>query len=104
MGDSLGVEPAEMRSVQQLIGGVAEEMRSEFGKLARRGDELAEGWAGTSASKFRPPWEEWKEGCETVIAALEGESGLLGESADEYDQQEGENSQSLARVEPRFNF
>ncbi|ADG96795.1 conserved hypothetical protein [Segniliparus rotundus DSM 44985] len=104
MGGSLRSDSAELRAVQQLVSGIVDEMRVGFDGLAQHGDQLLEGWIGVAASKFRAPWDEWKQGCKTVVDALEAESGLLGESADEYDQQEGVNSDSLANVDVRYNW
>ncbi|EFV13994.1 WXG100 family type VII secretion target [Segniliparus rugosus] len=104
MSGPLKSDSEEMRAVAGLINSVVEEMRSEFEKLTARGDELAEGWVGVSGSKYRAPWEEWKRGGKAVIDALEGESGLLDESAAEYDRQESENKQGFGQVEARLNF
>jgi WXG100 family type VII secretion target len=104
MGGSLRSDSAELRAVRQLVIGIVDEMRAESDRLAQHGDQLAEGWLGASAKKFRPPWDEWKQGCTAVVDALEAESGLLGESADEYEQQEGANRDSLSQVDVRFNW
>ena len=102
---ALQVTAADLRSYQKFLIDTADELRSELDALVSEGDGLLEGdWQGVSASKFTPNWEEWKDGARAVVEALDAEAQIVGESAEEYERQEGESAQSLAQVSEKIRM
>lgn len=96
---ALKVTAADLRAYQKFLTDTADELRAELDSLVSEGDSILEGdWQGVSASKFAPNWEEWKKGAQAVVDALDAEAQAVGEAAEEYERQEGENSQSLANI------
>ncbi|RBO78289.1 WXG100 family type VII secretion target [Nocardia puris] len=90
MSDELDVDVVRLREVSRFVADRAREMRDEVARLdATIGRELlADGWQGRAASAYDESWVEWKDGANTVVAALERSSASLAEAAIQYELQD----------------
>ncbi|WP_396912394.1 WXG100 family type VII secretion target [Mycolicibacterium sp.] len=81
----LRVQTAELRTAKKLVEDVSEDMRTQIDKLRREVDDLLHGWKGDVADEFEPNWQEWLDGAQQVLDALNKSAAALSSAADGFD-------------------
>ncbi len=82
------------------MAGKAQAMRDRLQRLDDTVGKrlLAEGWDGKAAAGYDGSWIEWKQGADTVIAALDESAAKLAETANLYEAQDQDSSAVIQRV------
>ncbi|MFD5734145.1 hypothetical protein ACFWIY_15080 [Streptomyces sioyaensis] len=87
-GGNIKISPDEMREASTWLQNQKELMQQSLHEANTKMDEMVEAAYATpgSESKFRPYWEEYKNGTEKAIEGLQGvsERYLIGDSASLY--------------------
>ncbi|MFI2477818.1 WXG100 family type VII secretion target [Nocardia xishanensis] len=96
-GEELRVDVDRMRAVSRFVADKARVIRDELARLdSTIGKELlADGWQGKAASAYDESWVEWKQGADTIVAALEESAAGLAEAAIQYEMQDEANSAAI---------
>ncbi|MFW0793265.1 WXG100 family type VII secretion target [Gordonia sp. CPCC 205515] len=95
----LSVIPDDVAELGRLSAQTAETMRAALGSTGGHVETLlGSGWCGTAADSFGAGWNECRHGGERIISILETLAVAVGGSANRYVGQEGDNSDSFARL------
>ncbi|MQY22287.1 WXG100 family type VII secretion target [Nocardia macrotermitis] len=86
MGGELRVDPNRLWEASRFVSDQAAAMRAQLKQLDDTIGKrlLAEGWDSKAASAYEGSWTEWKQGADTVIAALDDSSAALITAANGY--------------------
>ncbi|MFF0532710.1 WXG100 family type VII secretion target [Nocardia amikacinitolerans] len=97
MSGELEVDVDRLREVSRFIADKARAIQDELSRLdSTIGKELlADGWQGKAASAYDESWVEWKQGADTIVAALEESAASLAEAAIQYEMQDEATSSAL---------
>jgi WXG100 family type VII secretion target len=91
------VQTAELLAARSLVSDAASSGRAELGRLtASAQDVLGYGWQGAAAAAFGHGWEQWHDGAQRVLAALDEIGVALGATARTYATHEAANVERLA--------
>lgn len=87
---TLNLVHADLTDAVAELRDVADTLETERRRTDRMVDVLLDGgWSGRAAAAYLEGWEEWRRGCETVLAALASMSELIGGAhADQLEQDE----------------
>ncbi|MGW8400346.1 WXG100 family type VII secretion target [Streptomyces lydicus] len=83
-GGNIKISPDEMREASTWLQNQKELMQQSLHEANTKMDEMVEAAYATpgSESKFRPYWEEYKNGTEKAIEGLQGVSEFIKQVAD----------------------
>lgn len=96
MSAPLNVDPAQLHSASALAGDAARDLQREFEQLAHRWEDVSGTWDGVASRAFQPEWEQWREGAQKVIAALDSTSVLLAQHAYEFPQADQSSASNIS--------
>ncbi len=96
MSAPLNVDPAQLHAVSGLAAEVARDLQREQEQLAHRWEDLAGTWDGVASKAYQPEWEQWREGAQKVIAALDSTSVLLAQHAYQFPQAEQSSASNIS--------
>jgi WXG100 family type VII secretion target len=82
-------------TTSHAVGGEAEGLRAELGRLSQEWDSVVSGWSGAAASSYAALWEEWHDGAAKLVETLARSSQLLQRAAVAYDEQETASAGSV---------
>ena len=85
-GGNIRISPDEMREASTWLQNQKELMQQSLHEANTKMDEKVEAANATpgSESKFRPYWEEYKNGTEKAIEGLQGVSEFIKQVADAF--------------------
>ncbi|MEU7636871.1 MULTISPECIES: WXG100 family type VII secretion target [unclassified Streptomyces] len=85
-GGNIKISPEEMREASTWLQHQKELMQQSLHEANTKMDEMVEAAYATpgSESKFRPFWEEYKNGTEKAIEGLQGVSEFIKQVADAF--------------------
>jgi WXG100 family type VII secretion target len=93
------VDPDDVQALGASVRAAAEHAGAAVGRVRAEADALfATGWRGPAAAAFRSGWNDWLDGAEDVLAALDELATLLGASAADYRQSDEAVRAGVARV------
>ncbi|WP_254190517.1 WXG100 family type VII secretion target [Nocardia noduli] len=100
LASEVQVQVDRLREAATFAAGKADAIRDELTKLDNSvGKELlVDGWQGRAASAYDESWKEWKQGAETVIAALGDTSSLLSAVAVQFEVRDAANAAAITGV------
>jgi WXG100 family type VII secretion target len=85
------VDAGELQGCDALIGEVSEHSRAALARVRVAAHELlGSGWRGGASAAFRLGWEQWLDGAETMLAALDEMAAAVGRAGGGY--QSGEDA------------
>lgn len=91
------VQATDLLSAQSVVDDAAASGRAELARLtAAAQDVLGHGWHSAAASAFGAGWEQWHDGAQRVLGALEEIGVALGASARTYAAHEAATVERLA--------
>ncbi|WP_040694642.1 WXG100 family type VII secretion target [Nocardia vinacea] len=101
MSGELQVEVDRLREASRFVADKAQAIRDELTSLDNTiGKELlADDWRGKAASAYDESWVEWKQGADTVIAALEESAANLSEAANQYELRDIANRDAITGLQ-----
>ncbi|GFE38797.1 WXG100 family type VII secretion target [Streptomyces sioyaensis] len=96
-GGNIQISPDEMREASTWLQNQKELMQQSLHEANTKMDEMVEAAYATpgSESKFRPYWEEYKNGTEKAIEGLQGVSEFIKQVADAFVDTDDQTSGSI---------
>jgi WXG100 family type VII secretion target len=83
--NGFSVEPAQLQGTDAALGTAAAQSRAALGQLRTGAAQLLGArWQGSAAAAFRLGWEQWLEGADAMLRALDDMAQLLGASGRGY--------------------
>lgn len=98
MSAPLNVDPAQLHAVSGLAAEVARDLQRELDQLTHRWEDLSSTWDGVASRAYRPEFDEWRQGAEKVIAALDSTSVALVQHGYAFGQTDGSSASGIAGV------
>jgi WXG100 family type VII secretion target len=93
------VDPAELQGWDALIGEVSGQSRAALARLQAAADELlGGGWRGGAAAAFRLGWEQWLDGTEAMLDALDELATAVGLAGGDYQSTENAIRAGIVRT------
>jgi WXG100 family type VII secretion target len=93
------VTPGDLAAADGFLAATAAHTRSALRQVQAEASGLFEaGWQGTAASAFRLTWEQWLEGAQAVLGAMETLAALLGTAGTGYQETDTAVGTGFARA------
>lgn len=96
MSAPLNVDPALLHAASSLAAEAARDLQRELDRLTHRWEDLAGTWDGVASRAYRPEWEQWREGAQKAIAALDSTAVLLAQHAYDFPQSDQSSATSIS--------
>ncbi|BDH09486.1 MULTISPECIES: WXG100 family type VII secretion target [Streptomyces] len=96
-GGNIQISPDEMREAATWLQNQKEQMQQSLHEANTKMDEMVEAAYSTpgAESKFRPYWEEYKNGTQNAIEGLHGVSEFIKQVADAFVDTDDQTSGSI---------
>lgn len=91
------VTPEQLQALSSRIGGGAGSIEAELQGMAAALAPLGGDWAGVAQVRFTELWQQWQTSAQSLQAALQGISSLLGQAGSSYAQAEQAIASSFSR-------
>ncbi|SKQ12725.1 WXG100 family type VII secretion target [Mycobacteroides abscessus] len=98
MSAPLNVDPAQLHAVSGLAAEVARDLQRELEQLVHRWEDLASTWDGVASRAYGPEFDEWREGAQKAIAALDSTSIALAQHGYAFTATEGASASGISGV------
>lgn len=79
MSAPLSVDPAQLHAVSGLAAEVVRDLQREIDQLTHRWEDLSSTWDGVASRAYGPEFDEWREGAQKAITALDSTSVALAQ-------------------------
>lgn len=96
-GGNISISPEEMRDAATWLQNQREQMQQSLHEANTKMEEMVEAAYATPGSdtKFRPFWEEYKNGTQKAIEGLHGVSEFIKQVADAFVDTDDQTSSSI---------
>ena len=102
-GGDLNVELEELSQTAAWLDNTARDLMDRRAKIQRDADDVLLGsWQGAPAKKVRSSWDEWVDGFDRVMQALDESRQLLETARRQYGDQDSTTASRLSATAPRL--
>ncbi|SLF39129.1 WXG100 family type VII secretion target [Mycobacteroides abscessus] len=98
MSAPLNVDPAQLHAASGLAADAARDLQRELDRLTHRWEDVSGTWDGIASRAFSPEWEQWREGAQKAIAALDATAVLLAQHGYAFPEVDGGSASGIAGV------
>ncbi|MBN7310697.1 Fis family transcriptional regulator [Mycobacteroides abscessus subsp. abscessus] len=96
MSAPLNVDPAQLHAASGLTAESARDLQRELEQLVHRWEDLSSTWDGVASRAFGPEFDEWREGAQKTIAALDSASVTLAQHGYAFAESEAISAQNIS--------
>jgi WXG100 family type VII secretion target len=95
---TLKVTSEQLQSISAQLAAGKEDVQQQLATMEAKVKGLVDAdWTGAASDAFRDLWDKWHTGAAQLRDALEGISGMLGQTARAYQQTEDQLAQQLRK-------
>lgn len=76
-GAALHLDHAGVASRREALATRVDDLAEQRRQVARAVEAMLPGWRGAAADSFRSQWEDWRDGADAVVAALDASLAAL---------------------------
>ncbi|MDM2422763.1 WXG100 family type VII secretion target [Mycobacteroides abscessus] len=98
MSAPLNVDPAQVHAVSGLAAEVARDLQRELEQLTHRWEDLVSTWDGVASRAYAPEFDEWRQGAQKAIAALDSTAVALAQHGYAFQQTDGSSASGISGV------
>ncbi|MFD6197167.1 WXG100 family type VII secretion target [Mycobacteriaceae bacterium NPDC060252] len=96
MSAPLNIDPAQLHAVSGLAAEVARDLQRELEQLVHRWEDLSSTWDGVASRAYGPEFDEWRQGAQKAIAALDSASVTLAQHGYAFHHTDGSSASGIA--------
>ncbi|MFT9573612.1 WXG100 family type VII secretion target [Mycobacteroides abscessus] len=98
MSAPLNVDPAQVHAVSGLAAEVARDLQRELDQLTHRWEDLVSTWDGVASRAYGPEFDEWRQGAQKAIAALDSTAVALAQHGYAFQQTDSSSASGISGV------
>ncbi|PVA66228.1 WXG100 family type VII secretion target [Mycobacteroides abscessus] len=96
MSAPLNIDPAQLHAVSGLAAEVSRDLQRELEQLVHRWEDVSGTWDGVASRAYGPEFDEWRQGVQKTIAALDSASMTLAQHGYAFLQTDGSSASGIA--------